>query len=87
MSHHHSVVELVERSFPLGRPVVVEQLDQTPVSLVKPKKKSLKSHNQDNHPEVRPDLVVVVSSVVRAHEASLYESGGRGNGNSGLGRQ
>ena len=36
---------------------------------------------------VRPDLVVVVSSVVRANEASLHESGGRGNGNSGLGCQ
>ena len=37
MSHDHSVVELVEGSFPLGGPVVVEQLDQTPVTLVKPK--------------------------------------------------
>ena len=34
VSHHHPVVELVERSFPFRSSVVVEQLDQTPVPLV-----------------------------------------------------
>ena len=41
VSHHHPVVELVERSFPFRSSVVVEQLDQTPVPLVESKVKRI----------------------------------------------
>ena len=39
VSHHNPVVELVKRPFPFRSPVVVEQLDQTPVPLVESKVK------------------------------------------------
>ncbi len=34
MGHHHPVIELVQRSFPLRRPTVVAQFDQRSVALM-----------------------------------------------------
>ena len=36
VSHHHSIVELIKRSLSLRSSVVVQQLDQAPVSLMEP---------------------------------------------------
>ena len=37
MGHHHPVVELIERSLPLRRPVVVQELDEAAVALMEPR--------------------------------------------------
>ena len=70
VSHHHSVVELIQWPFPLGRPVIVEKLDQNPVPLMEPKLET--KFKGCHHLDFRSNLVVVVSSVVRANEASLH---------------
>ena len=84
MSHHNPVVELVERSFPFRSPVVVEQLDQTPVPLVESEVKRIYLS-----PSIfsQPDLVVVVARVVSPHKACLHKTRRGSNSDSGLGRQ
>ena len=87
MSHHHPVVELVERSFPFRSPVVVEQLDQTPVPLVESGVKKKLFKPKYFFVNSQPDLVVVVARVVSPHKACLHKTRRGSNSDSGLGCQ
>jgi hypothetical protein len=94
MRHHHPVIELVQRSFPLSRPTVVAQFDQSSVALVEPNFAVVSAtttsgrHGTPAASSVveRQRIVVVVLANEETGSGSDGDAGSGGGGHSCTGR-
>ncbi len=95
MRHHHPVIELVQRSFPLSCPTVVAQFDQRSVALMEPDFTVVSATTTNGRHGTPPARTVVerqrVVVVVLANEetgsGSDGDAGSGGGGHSCTGRQ